>query len=115
MTTETTQARHSEEMTMEQLRSADGLWAVQRFLGADFPAVLAEFDERSGGYRVSGLVDRDFQKLRRTRLIAALFSSFRFDREAISYRGVVPEFVSRRETLVFVSTDDGFRAYHYRS
>lgn len=115
MTTDTTLVRHVEELSLEQLRSADGLWALQRFLGSGFLAVLAEFDERKSNYRVSGLVNGDFQKLRRTRLVAALFSSFQFDREAVSYRSVVPEFVSRHETLVILSTGDGFRVYHYRA
>ena len=41
--------------------------------------------------------------------------AFQLDREAISYRNTVPEFVSRRETLIIISTGEGgMRVYHYR-
>ena len=116
MTTDTEDAKQGEILTLDQIRSTEGLRAFLRLLGTDVPAVEAKFDDRHGCYIMTALADRDYQQLRRTHLVAALFSSFRIDREAISYRSTVGEFASQRKTLIIISTgDDGMRVYHYHS
>ena len=116
MTTSTQEASQRESLTLDQIRSAEGLQAVRRLMQASALAVEAKFDDRNGRYEMTGLTDHNYQRLRRTHLVAALFSSFQLDREAISYQHTIPEFVARRETLVIISTGDGgMRVYHYRS